>query len=364
MRRNPEARNISVFVAVLVISIGFLSVAQPFLIALILAGIFAELSRPLFEFMKKLTGGREAFASGLTLLAGLMMFIIPFIVIALLAVSQASAVLESSGKLMVVLAEDVEALKEGTLRYPDWLPFSERLEEAGPQIYEKVNELLGKVASFLVSSLSHVTNGTASFFLSLFTFLYALFFFLPMKRSVFETLLSYSALPADMQSRFSGRIVSVSRATIKGTLVIGVIQGALGGLGFWVAGFDGAVFWAVIMAVLAAIPAVGATPIVICGAIYLLFTGQIGTGIALGIWGGLVVGTIDNLLRPKLVGKEADMSDLWIFVSTLGGLALLGAAGLILGPVLAGLFITVWEEVAKLGPSDKVDPPDGENGEL
>ena len=362
--RRYSNKNIAIYIVTLLISLSFLNLAEPFLIALVLAGIFTELSRPLYLRLKHLVGGREGLASSLTLLTGLTIVILPLIVIALLAVSQASTVIDDTSDLMNVIVEDVEALKTGSLDFPDWVPFSAELEASGPQIYEKVYELTGKVASFLISSLSHITNGTASFFLGLFTFLYAMFFFLPMKRSIFDEVLSYSGLPLEMQNTFSNRIVSVSRATIKGSLVIGVIQGALGGFGFWMAGFDGAVFWAVIMAVLAAVPAVGATPVVICGAIYLLVEGQVAYGVALGLWGALVVGTIDNLLRPKLVGQEADMSDLWIFVSTLGGLAAFGASGLVIGPVIAGLFIATWEEVSRLGGTGTTDEQEPEESAI
>ncbi|MDO6480126.1 AI-2E family transporter [Shimia thalassica] len=365
---------VSVFAATLLISIFFIDVAKPFLIPLILAGICAALARPFYLKILALVGGREGPASGLTLLIGIILVIVPMLCVAYLAGTQASVVIADSSGLLEVLSEDVNALKAGTLETPEWLPYGDELENAGPQLYEKATELLSKLASFLVSSLAHVTNGTASFFVGLFTFLYAMFFFLPMKRSVFEQVLAYSGLPHELQSAMSSKIISVSRATIKGSLVIGVIQGALGGMGFWLAGFDGAVFWAVIMMILAAVPAVGATPIVIGGAIYLGFSGETVPAIALGLWGGLVVGTIDNVLRPRLVGRDAQMSDLWIFVSTLGGLAAFGAAGLVLGPVLAGLLITVWGEfsdAADEGPTEPEtdtapasDPPQERNPEF
>jgi predicted PurR-regulated permease PerM len=135
----------------------------------------------------------------------------------------------------------------------------------------------------------------------------------------------------------------VTRATLKGTLLIGVIQGGLGGLGFFLVGIPGVAFWATIMAVLSIIPAVGAAIVWIPAVLYLLAVGQVGRCVVLLLWCVIIVSNADNVLRPKLVGKDAKMPDLMILVGTLGGLGMFGATGVILGPVLAALFLTIWD---------------------
>jgi len=135
--------------------------------------------------------------------------------------------------------------------------------------------------------------------------------------------------------------LSVSRATIKGTLIIGIIQGTLGGIGFAVAGIGSAVFWGALMAILSVLPGIGSALVWVPGVIYLLLTGNVVAGVLLAAWCAGVVGTIDNVLRPILVGRDTEMPDLLILLSTLGGLSLFGASGLVLGPVLAALFMTV-----------------------
>lgn len=124
-------------------------------------------------------------------------------------------------------------------------------------------------------------------------------------------------------------------------MVIGVIQGTLGGIGFAVAGIEAAVFWGAIMAVLSVLPGIGATLVWAPAVIYLLLSGETFAGLGLLLWSAGVVGTIDNFLRPMLVGRDTEMPDLLILLSTLGGLALFGASGLVLGPILAALFMTV-----------------------
>lgn len=325
------------------VSYGFFEIVRPFLEALILAAISVELIRPFYGYIFKHVGERKNLASALTVFIGLILVILPLIGIGYLAVQQSAGILNNADQIYDSLTENVDALNDGTIDLPDWMPLQSDIANAGPNIVEKVGEIARSVATFLGSHLSGLASGTVLFFLNLFTFLFAIFVFLPMNKSVFKQLLAATGLRSDLQDTIDTRIVSISRATIKGSLILGGIQGILGGIGFYFAGIEGAAFWAVIMVVAAAIPGFGATFVVFCGAAYLAIQGDLPEAIGLALWGGLVVGTIDNLLRPKLVGREVQMSDLMIFISTLGGLAAFGATGLIFGPVLAGLFVTIWK---------------------
>ncbi|MEP2532440.1 AI-2E family transporter [Shimia sp.] len=337
---------VSLAAVTVLVSVAFIEIAYPFLGALALAAIFSVLVQPFYRAILARVGDRKGVASTITVLTGIALVVAPLIGIAYLASAQASGLINDAAKLLETLTAEVESIKGGTYEFPNWVPFQQELAGSGPQIAAKTEELLGAVASFLASSISGLTNGTASFFLGLFTFIYALFFFLPLKTSAFRPILASSGLSAEFQNKLHDRIVSVSRATIKGTLLIGVIQGALGGIGFWVAGIEGPAFWGVVMAIAAAIPGIGATGVVVGGAIYLGFEGAIPAAIGLAAWAFLVVGTIDNVLRPTLVGRDAQMSDLMIFVSTLGGLAVFGASGLVFGPVIAGVFVSCWQAVS------------------
>jgi predicted PurR-regulated permease PerM len=150
-------------------------------------------------------------------------------------------------------------------------------------------------------------------------------------------------LTAKDENRMVEKFVSVSRATLKGTLVIGLVQGGLAGIAFFVLGINGAFFWGTIMAVLSIIPGVGVALVWIPAAGYLLVIGSSIKALLLTLWCAGLVGTVDNVLRPRLVGKDTKMPDLLILLGTLGGLVLFGAAGIIVGPVVAALFVTVWE---------------------
>ena len=155
------------------------------------------------------------------------------------------------------------------------------------------------------------------------------------------------------------KFVSVSRATLKGTILIGAAQGVLGGVAFWAVGLDGAIFWGTVMTVLSIIPGVGSALIWVPAAIILITTGEVWRGIALAAFCALVVGSVDNMLRPRLVGQDTKMHELLIFFSTLGGLLLFGAMGFILGPILAALFVTAWEMFGTAFRSALVEPGSG-----
>jgi predicted PurR-regulated permease PerM len=139
------------------------------------------------------------------------------------------------------------------------------------------------------------------------------------------------------------KFVSVTRATLKGTILIGAAQGLMGGIAFWAVGIDGPIFWGMVMTVMSIIPGVGGALVWVPAAIILAVTGSVWPAVGLALFCSLVVGSVDNLLRPRLVGRDTQMHELMIFFSTLGGLSLFGVTGFILGPLLAGLFLTAWE---------------------
>ena len=152
------------------------------------------------------------------------------------------------------------------------------------------------------------------------------------------------ALPLDANSKrvLFAQFTTVIRATVKGNLLVAAVQGALGGLAFWVLGVSGALLWAVLMAFLSLLPAIGAALVWLPVAIYFLVTGALWQGLALAAWGVLVIGLIDNLLRPILVGKDTRMPDYVVMITTLGGMAVFGINGFVLGPLVAAMFIAVW----------------------
>jgi predicted PurR-regulated permease PerM len=173
--------------------------------------------------------------------------------------------------------------------------------------------------------------------------LYAMFFFLVGGRQILDRILYYLPMQPDDERVMVEKFVSVTRATLKGSLVIGVVQGGLAGIAFHFAGIPGAAFWGTVMAVLSIIPAVGSGLVWVPAVIWLFLADRTGAAVGLGIWCLAVVGSVDNFLRPALVGRDTKMSDLLVLLGTLGGLFLFGAVGFIIGPLVAALFVSIWE---------------------
>jgi predicted PurR-regulated permease PerM len=195
------------------------------------------------------------------------------------------------------------------------------------------------IADRAVSIGQGTLRGTVFFFLML----YLLFFFLRDGPRILEALIRALPLGDKRERLLLERFAGVSRATIKGTLVVGIVQGAIGGIAFAVLGIGAPVLWGVVMALLSILPAVGTAIVWLPAAIILLFNGQIFGGIALILVGVFVIGLVDNLLRPILVGRDTQLPDYLILLATLGGLAGFGLAGVIIGPTIAAFFLSIWQ---------------------
>lgn len=336
---SDRFRKIFLLLLVAAISTAFLLTIRRFLMVLLLAAVFTGLCRPLHALLLRGLRGRRNAASLATLLLVLVVVVAPLIGFLGFVASQA---VEVSAGVRPWLAERVaeQGGGEGLLQrieLPEWLqPYQS-------QIVAKLGELAARAGSFAVEALAHATRGTATFLFLLFVTLYAMFFFLRDGEAMLAAILARVPLTDEEQNRLLERFVSVARATLKGSFAIGIVQGTLAGLAFAAVGIQGAAFWGTLMALLSIIPGVGTALVWVPAAIYLFATGRGVAAAALTAWCTLAVGTVDNLLRPRLVGKDTRMSDLLIFLSTLGGLVAFGAVGILVGPLVAALFVTVWD---------------------
>jgi predicted PurR-regulated permease PerM len=213
------------------------------------------------------------------------------------------------------------------------------------------------IAERALSIGSGTLRGTIFFFLML----YLLYFFLRDGPRILDATIRALPLGDQRERHLFGRFAEVSRATIKGTLVVGIVQGTIGGIAFAVLGINAPVLWGTVMALLSILPVVGTALIWLPAAIFLILTGQIFGGIALILVGVFVIGLVDNLLRPVLVGRDTQLPDYVILLSTLGGLAGFGLAGIVIGPTIAAFFLSIWqmaEQEFTAGPGEQAsDPP-------
>ena len=340
INRALKLQNVTILLATATVSAVFIGMVWQFLIALFLAAVFSGLSYPLYQRLLTRFGGRKNSAATATLVIVVLIVMLPALGMINLIGLQAVQLTE---ELVPWVQEQVGAEDRAALKPPDWLPFRAQVEAVRPQIVQKLGELATKIGTLFVEGLSSATKGTAGFLLDLFVMLYAMFFFLKEGEALREKLIALSPISRSAQLRLVEKGMSVTRATIKGTVIIGLIQGLLGGIAFAVVGIQGAAFWGAVMAVASVIPSVGTALVWVPAVGYLAFAGEGWLAVGLGLWSMLIVGSVDNLLRPILVGGDTEMPDLLILISTLGGIAMFGIAGIIIGPVIAALFLTMWD---------------------
>lgn len=320
------------------ISVLFLLVIRRFVLAILLAAVFAGVAYPLYRWLVRLLRGRQRLASVVTILVLLVGVGLPLAGFLTMVAAEAVQV----GQWAAGWYRDQSDLLDRVRGYLERIPFADRLLPEEDRLVEQFREVAGRTGQTLMGTLAAATRGTLAFFLQLFVLLYAMFFFLVDGPAILRRILYYIPLAPEEEEKLLERFVSVTRATLKGSLLIGVIQGGAAGLAFWVAGVPGAAFWGTIMVVLSIIPAVGAALVWVPAVVYLFLHGEVVAAVGLMVWCAVVVSTIDNFLRPRLIGRDARMSDLLILLSTLGGIVLFGAVGFIVGPIVAALFVTVW----------------------
>jgi len=318
---------------------GFLWMIGPFLITIVLAALFSGVAYGVHRRLVRAFGGREKAAAGVTLLLLLALVIVPLMLVLGAVANEAQRMNQTLlPKLQQIINEPGE-LDRGLSRLPGY----SYIEPYRAQILTKAGELVGAAGGALFNMMSAVTGATVLLIFQLAVLLYTMFFFLTDGPGMVKTLLKYLPLADSDKQSLLDRFVSVTRATLKGTVLIGIAQGTLGGIAFWVVGIEGALFWGTVMTVLSIIPGIGGALVWVPAAIVLAATGSWVKGAGLALFCALVVGSVDNLLRPILVGRDTQMHELMIFFSTLGGLLLFGAMGFILGPILAVLFLSIWE---------------------
>ncbi len=340
MRQKDSSQNragrIFIVALVLLVVAMFLVMIRNYLIALILAAIIAGLLMPSHRWISRKMHGHRNLSAAVVLVLLVLIIGIPLLGIGALVTNEAIKV----GNMIAPWV--TKQIQEGSTLQDllQSLPFSDRLEPFMESIIARIGQFGSSLGNLIVSNIPNLTKGTINISLNIFIFLYALYYFLIHGSDTVSRLQEYLPLQERDSELILERGVTVIRASLKGILVIGVLQGVLIALAFWIIGIPGAAFWGAVVVILSAIPGVGTPLIWLPAAIYLFSIGQTGWAIGLIAWGFLVVGLIDNILRPVVVGRGAKLPDLLILVSILGGLSLFGASGILIGPVIAALVVT------------------------
>lgn len=329
-------------VLLVVISLAQAWIVEPFFGAILWGIVAAILFTPLNRRLLRALPGKRNLAALITLLVIIMVVILPAIVITSFLVQEVATVYGSirTGELNVG-----QYFRQFQALLPTWA--ANLLERFGLTDIDAVRERLstGFTNSFqsLAGRALNIGQSAFGFFIALSVMLYLTFFLLRDGEALASRLDEAVPLRTEHRRALLTKFATVIRATIKGSVVVAILQGAIGGLVFWGLGIHGALLWGVLMAFLSLLPAIGTGLIWVPVAIYLLVTGAIWQGAVLVLCGIFVIGMVDNVLRPILVGRDTKMPDYVVLISTLGGIEIFGFNGFVIGPVIAAMFMAVWD---------------------
>jgi|GEM_PF-94279 len=324
-----------------IVSLAFIWLLIPFYGAIFWGTVLAVLFAPLQRFFVRITDGRNNTAAFLSLFFILLIVIIPVILITGALVQEMLLVYKrlDTGEL------DIGAYFEQIINK---LPPTVK-SMLGPlgmgdisTISEKLSDFAVTAGQFLTRKAVSIGSNTFQFIIGLGVMLYLLFFLLRDGQKLTRRISVLVPLSDEQKSHLFIKFTQVVRATVKGNIAVAAIQGTLGGIIFWFLGIQGALFWGVLMTVLSLLPAVGASLIWAPVAIYFVSEGNYANAIILAAFGTFVIGLIDNLLRPILVGKDTKIPDYLILISTLGGLSIFGLNGFVIGPLITAMFMACW----------------------
>jgi predicted PurR-regulated permease PerM len=330
---------------VVAVTLAFGWILAPFFGALFWATVLAILFMPVHRRLLPVVRQRHSLAAFATLLVILVMVILPTAFVSAALVQEAAALVArfKSGDIDfgARYAAFIAAL-------PPWLAeHAARFDLTDLSgIRNRISQGVVGLSQFALGHAFNVGQLTFEFLLHLGVMLYVLFFLLRDGGRLVQRIRAAVPLRPDLLADLMEKFATAIRATVKGNIAVALVQGALGGLIFWFLGVDAPVLWGTLMALLSLLPAVGAGLVWGPVALYFLVTGSVWQGVLLAAYGVLVIGLVDNILRPILVGKDTKMPDYVVLVTTLGGIAVFGLVGFVIGPVIAALFIAVWDVVA------------------
>ena len=357
--KTPDLEFKSLLVLVLVATVLFAVILWPFFGAVCWAVFIAIVFWPLHRRFLQGSHGKPNMAAAASLLVILLIVILPMSMLAASVTQEASVFVGKMRSGEIQLGHYFQ-------RFIDALPAWARgiLERFGMSdlglLQQKILAMLGSSGQALTSRAFLIGQVTLDFVVAFFVMLYIVFFLFRDGPRLAGAIARAIPLRPEHTERLLTQFATVVRATVKGNIVVALVQGALGGLAFWALGVPGAVLWGAVMALLSLLPAVGAVLVWAPVAAYFFFSGDLVKAIGLALWGAVVIGLVDNFLRPMLVGKDTRMPDYLVLVATLGGLVVFGLNGFVIGPVIAAVFLVSWDMLASAREENVLPAPASE----
>ncbi|WP_294189979.1 AI-2E family transporter [uncultured Sphingomonas sp.] len=318
------------------------AIVSSYAVALLWSVLAAILFQPLYHRLRARFPDRPNTAALLTLLIITVAVVLPTLIIGTMVIDQASGVYAKVRSGQINFAAYFQQVHDALP-----LKLQQLADKAGLDSFERtqaqISNAIGSRVSMIASRALSIGADALAAVVAFGVGLYATFFLLRDGDRLGPAVCRALPLERSVTTRLVDRFVSVMRATIKGSVIVGLVQGALGAITFWLVGLPAAMLWGLLMAIASLLPAIGPAIIWIPVAIYLLATSALWQGVVVIVSGALVIGSADNILRPILVGRDTGIPDWVVLVTTLGGIELLGLSGIVVGPVVAALFITAWQ---------------------
>ena len=339
--RIGDLQQTSFLLILAAVSLMMVVIAWPFATALLWSALAAIIFQPLYRWMVGRVGSRPNLAASLTLLVIFFAVLAPSLYLGTLVVEEAMALVANLQQNPIDLAAQYQKLYA---MLP--APMQKAIDDSGwtnlAAAQARLEVLLRESSGLIASNAVSIGGGALSFVLSFVLGLYVVFFLLRDGERIGQIILNSVPIERSIADLLAQRFLGIVRATIKGTGVVGLVQGTLGGLMLAFVGVPSALLLGVLMVILAIIPVVGTFFVWGPAAVWLLATGQVWQGVFVLVFGFVVISSIDNVLRPVLVGRETGIPDWIILITTLGGISLAGFSGIVIGPLVGGLFLACW----------------------
>lgn len=340
-RQMATLQQASFLLLLAAVSLMMVIISWPFAGALLWATLAAILFQPLYRQMLRSVSGRRNLAAGLSLLVIFFTVLVPALYVGTLVVEQVVALVNSLQRNPLDLAAQYQRIYA---MLPD--PLQQVIDDNGwtnfAAAQNRLQELLSESLGLIASNVLSIGGGALSFVLSFVIGLYVMFFLLRDGDRIGRIVLKSAPIERSIADRLADRFLRIVRATIKGTGVVGLVQGTVGGVTLALLGVPSAFLLGVMMVILAIIPVLGTGLVWAPAGIWLIVSGDLWQGVFMLAFGFIVISNIDNVLRPILVGRDTGIPDWIILVTTLGGISLAGFSGIVLGPLVGGLFLACW----------------------
>ncbi|MBL0062776.1 MAG: AI-2E family transporter [bacterium] len=338
---SPALRKRFIAISMIALIGLFLYVVSSLLLGVVGGFVLWAMSRGIYEKFLKWTKGRKNLSASLSVLTLFLLVVAPVLLVLSLMANDAVNLTSQGIQFFNELRPRMEGLvsRFSSGENPSFLGYELNIDI----VVEKLQEFSGTAAEYLVLAMQKTAGGVASAFLQVFVTLYTLFFLYLDGEKFLDWLKKLLPLEDSETEKLFHRFTVTSISSLKALGIMGVAQGVLGGVAMWICGIPSPFFWTVLLVFATVIPVVGAQIILIPAGVFLILFGEVGYGIGLLLWSWIVVANVDNLLRPYLVGRAVQMHELVVFLTTLGGIAVFGFWGFLIGPVIAALLNVLTE---------------------